>query len=268
MTQQGQGDVVAPAVMDNSCPFCGSDPYHRTDLGEPVAVTCCETACALWDSRDEDTVEIDRADLVAIASRLREARELHEELDRLRTLLSSSRGEQGWRLVPLQPTAEMLYAAQQADGDHSEHDDWLSDNAHGVTKTFEAMLAAAPSAPGSVPTSLAGQGTDPEEYRDTFSGIVQGGCEACGDCDDDENGECACDRIVNELIAAVERINEEAAAPSAPGTIPEQAGKGVPEMGNKFPGSERSVSAPQPTAGGGAPNIAAIEDVQDRPPRH
>lgn len=25
------------------CPFCGRDPYHRTDSGEPVAVTCCDT---------------------------------------------------------------------------------------------------------------------------------------------------------------------------------------------------------------------------------
>jgi hypothetical protein len=76
-----------------------------------------------------------------------------------------------------------------------------------------------------VPTSLAGQVPDPEEYRSTFGGIVQGGCEECGNCSDDENGECACDRIVNELIAAVERINEEAAAPSAPGSVPTFAGQ-------------------------------------------
>lgn len=25
-----------------NCPFCGSDPFHRTDMGEPVAVTCCD----------------------------------------------------------------------------------------------------------------------------------------------------------------------------------------------------------------------------------
>lgn len=24
------------------CPFCGRDPYHRTDSGEAVAVTCCD----------------------------------------------------------------------------------------------------------------------------------------------------------------------------------------------------------------------------------
>jgi len=78
-----------------------------------------------------------------------------------------------------------------------------------------------PSAPGSVPTSLAGQVPDAEEYRSTFSGIVQGNCEGCGDCSDDENGECACDRIVNELIAAIERINEEAAPqPTAGGDAP------------------------------------------------
>lgn len=26
----------------NSCPFCDRDPYHRTDSGEAVAVTCCD----------------------------------------------------------------------------------------------------------------------------------------------------------------------------------------------------------------------------------
>lgn len=24
------------------CPFCGRDPFHRTDSGEAVAVTCCD----------------------------------------------------------------------------------------------------------------------------------------------------------------------------------------------------------------------------------
>jgi len=25
-----------------TCPFCGRDPFYRTDAGEPVAVTCCD----------------------------------------------------------------------------------------------------------------------------------------------------------------------------------------------------------------------------------
>lgn len=25
-----------------TCPFCNCDPFHRTDTGEPVAVTCCD----------------------------------------------------------------------------------------------------------------------------------------------------------------------------------------------------------------------------------
>lgn len=47
---------------------------------------------------------------------------------------------------------------------------------------------------------------DHETFRAAFAGIVQGNCEQCGECDDDKNDECACDRIVNKLVLAVERI--------------------------------------------------------------
>ena len=47
---------------------------------------------------------------------------------------------------------------------------------------------------------------DHETFRAAFAGIVQGNCEQCGECDDDKNDECACDRIVNKLVSAVERI--------------------------------------------------------------
>lgn len=50
---------------------------------------------------------------------------------------------------------------------------------------------------------------DRESYRATFAGIVQGNCEQCGECDDDENDECACDRLVEKLVSAVERIHED-----------------------------------------------------------
>lgn len=39
--------------------------------------------------------------------------------------------------------------------------------------------------------------------RDTFAGIVQGNCENCGNCDEEE---CACDRVVEELLSAVKRL--------------------------------------------------------------
>ncbi len=57
---------------------------------------------------------------------------------------------------------------------------------------------------------------DHETFRAAFAGIVQGNCEQCGECDDDENSECACDRIVNELVAATERIMSEHFESSAP----------------------------------------------------
>lgn len=50
-----------------------------------------------------------------------------------------------------------------------------------------------------------------ERYRDSFSGVVQGNCEACGDCDDDREGKCACDHIVDELIGRIVLIDEEEA---------------------------------------------------------
>jgi formate hydrogenlyase subunit 6/NADH:ubiquinone oxidoreductase subunit I len=49
---------------------------------------------------------------------------------------------------------------------------------------------------------------NPERFRASFAGIVQGGCEACGDCDDD----CPCDRIVKDLIGSIRLIQEEDAA--------------------------------------------------------
>lgn len=58
------------------CPFCRCDPYHYVDIGvgrEAVAVTCCELGCALFDSRGQDTVTIDRDDFLEIANRLRRA---------------------------------------------------------------------------------------------------------------------------------------------------------------------------------------------------
>lgn len=46
------------------------------------------------------------------------------------------------------------------------------------------------------------------EMRDTFAGIVQGSCENCGNCDEDE---CVCDRVTDELLSAVKRLLAERA---------------------------------------------------------
>ena len=56
-----------------------------------------------------------------------------------------------------------------------------------------------------------------EELHKLFSGIILGSCEAKGgpDCDPDE---CPCDRVVENLIAALNRIDEERATlPPVPG---------------------------------------------------
>jgi hypothetical protein len=44
-----------------------------------------------------------------------ECEDIADEITRLRTLLSSSRGEQGWRLVPEKPTEAMNIAAVDLD---------------------------------------------------------------------------------------------------------------------------------------------------------
>lgn len=62
-----------PDISADACQFCGNDPYHRVDNGlgmEAVAIDCCEVACALWSSRNSETVEIDREDLIQIGIKL------------------------------------------------------------------------------------------------------------------------------------------------------------------------------------------------------
>jgi len=48
-----------------------------------------------------------------------------------------------------------------------------------------------------------------ERYRDSFAGVIQGACEECGNCAEDSDGKCACDRIVDELIGRIVLIDEE-----------------------------------------------------------
>lgn len=45
----------------STCAFCGRDPYEYVDVGVgsvPVAVTCCELGCAVYDHRNNDDAEI------------------------------------------------------------------------------------------------------------------------------------------------------------------------------------------------------------------
>lgn len=57
------------------CAFCGRDPYEYVDVGVgmvPVAVTCCEFGCAVYDHRNapETEVTLTVADLANIAGRV------------------------------------------------------------------------------------------------------------------------------------------------------------------------------------------------------
>lgn len=54
------------------CPFCNRDPFHRSDSGEAVAVTCCDLGDLLFrGARPEpETVEIAWGDFCKIAEKL------------------------------------------------------------------------------------------------------------------------------------------------------------------------------------------------------
>ena len=53
---------------------------------------------------------------------------------------------EGWKLVPIEPTPEMMLVAQKADHDHLEHEEWLEYDGEDVKRVYRAMLAAAPEA--------------------------------------------------------------------------------------------------------------------------
>ena len=53
-----------------SCQFCGAaDPYHRSEMGEPLAITCCETMIWML-SKDEENAEIRESIWRALSKRL------------------------------------------------------------------------------------------------------------------------------------------------------------------------------------------------------
>ena len=53
---------------------------------------------------------------------------------------------EGWKLVPIEPTPEMMLVAQKADHDHGDHEEWLEYDGEDVKRVYRAMLAAAPEA--------------------------------------------------------------------------------------------------------------------------
>ena len=50
----------------------------------------------------------------------------------------------GWKLVPIEPTEEMLDAYKVEDGDHSDWDTWLEWDGGDATRLYKSMIAAAP----------------------------------------------------------------------------------------------------------------------------
>lgn len=60
------------------CPFCGRDPFHRTDSGEAVAVVCCDLGDMLHrGARPEpEEVVIPWDDFAGIGARLAVARQV------------------------------------------------------------------------------------------------------------------------------------------------------------------------------------------------
>jgi len=122
------------------------------------------------------------ADMLTAGDRIRYGddaallRELAAEITRLRTLLSSSRGEQGINAAEIAQNVAVRVAGLS---DRTSPDDWpeamlvTSEELHLIVMSeIHEALYDAKSAPGSVPTSIAGQGTDGTE----------GDADLCDDC--------------------------------------------------------------------------------------
>lgn len=122
---------------------------------------------------------------------------------------------QGWKLVPVEPTPEMLMAAQEADMDHQDHEEWLEFEGDDVKRIHRAMLNAAPS-----PESAA-QDTRPKKLKvtlqdteaDRYKRMFEAACSALGEIaealgiDPEDGG-------AEPILDAIEELR--AAAPEAP----------------------------------------------------
>jgi hypothetical protein len=210
-----------------------------------------------------------------------ECEDIADEITRLRALLSSSRGEQGWRTIDSAPKDRLIDIWIQTSDTgvrwsecyyDSICDEWRTSRPSGHLVSVKARWVThwmpLPSAPGSVPTSLAGQGTDERALLEEIDAVLDAQVYglpprsdptpyAMRDAGQDLPPDYQHDVIITEALW--DKIRAALAAAPQSGTIPEQAGKSFPETGNKFPGSERSVSAPQPTAGGDAAPLEPLE---------
>ena len=62
----------------------------------------------------------------------------------LKTIRAALATPVGWKLVPIEPTEEMLDAYKVEDGDHSDWDTWLEWDGGDATRLYKSMIAAAP----------------------------------------------------------------------------------------------------------------------------
>jgi len=71
-----------------TCVFCGRDPFHRTDSGEAVAVTCCDLGDLLYRGAraNPEEVTIGWEDFATIGERLGDQRRI---IDRALELLDA-----------------------------------------------------------------------------------------------------------------------------------------------------------------------------------
>jgi len=61
-------DVLDAVPPPCGCPFCGEDPYYRSEFGEPLGIVCCEVLAWFRES-DEETQEVREAVLKLLGHR-------------------------------------------------------------------------------------------------------------------------------------------------------------------------------------------------------
>jgi hypothetical protein len=189
-----------------------------------------------------------------------------DEHDRLRTLLSSSRGEQGWRTMDVERLIVSAYVrghqwCHENGVDHGLIDKAARDYADYVISTRAA------SAPGSVPTSLAGQVPD----------IIPMGRENDGDkhvtgymCLVDFECEIGLASGGNIVYPSIEECREGRKCVGGCGIVEVEirATRVVQEPSDDgevaLAGAEiEAQSSPQPTAGGDAPRGDLIDRLHE-----
>lgn len=103
-------DTVDNVPPPGGCQFCGHDPYHRTDLGEPVGIVCCEPAVWLRGTSEEDE-EIREAVSRLIGSRAEQNTALQTALKHIESPTPSLSGlTEEERAAPLDQLEEALRA--------------------------------------------------------------------------------------------------------------------------------------------------------------